>query len=326
MLFEDVPTSPLVGIAKLAARSPLLEAKQRVEYFEIEARSLISRCTGTRVPFVWTINPYRGCEYGCKYCYARYAHEFMELRDPMQFERQIYAKQFNEVAFREQLSKVKSNESLWIGTATEPYQPAERRYGIMRKILEAIAKERGLTIGITTKSDLIARDAGLLREIAACNYVQVNLTITTTDAKLARLVEPMAPRPDLRLKAVRSLADEGIPVTVLGNPVLPFITDTEDNLDALCAAVKEAGATSFSAHALFLKPCSKAVFMPFLEERFPHLKWKYRGLFANNAYLRGYYPEMLAHRVEAMVRKHGLGPRPPLYNAEHFAETQLQLW
>ena len=326
MLFEDSPPPPLVGIAKLAAQSPLIEAKQRVEYFEIESRRLVGRCSGTRMPFVWTVNPYRGCEFGCKYCYARYAHEFMELRDPLQFERKIYAKQFNAALFRAELSKVKRGEAVWIGTATDPYQPAERRYGVTRQILETIAKERALTIGITTKSDLVARDADLLRTIAERNAVQVNLTITTTDEKLARLVEPLAPRPELRLKAVRTLADAGVLVTVLGNPVMPFITDSEANLDALCAAAKRAGAASFTAHPLFLKPCSKAVFMPFIEERFPQLVWKYRAMFGNNAYLRGFYPETIAARVKAIVARHGIAPQRPSYVPEQFAEAQLSLF
>jgi DNA repair photolyase len=326
MLFADSPPSPLVGIAKLAVQSPLLEAKQRVEYFEIETRSLVGRCSGTRMPFVWTVNPYRGCEFGCKYCYARYAHEFMELRDPVQFERKIYAKQFNAALFRGELTKVKPGEAVWIGTATDPYQPAERRYGVTRQVLEAIAKESALTVGITTKSDLVARDAELLRTIAERNSVQVNLTITTLDEKLARLVEPLAPRPELRLKAVRTLADAGVPVTVLGNPVMPFITDSEANLDAVCAAAKQAGAVAFTAHPLFLKPCSKAVFMPFIEERFPRLVWKYRAMFASNAYLRGFYPETISTRVKAIVARHGIAAHRPSYIPQQFAEAQLSLW
>jgi DNA repair photolyase len=152
------------------------------------------------------------------------------------------------------------------------------------------------------------------------------LTITTLDEKLARLVEPMAPRPDLRIDAVRRLSQAGAGVTVLGNPVMPFITDSEASLDAVCGAAAQAGAVSFSAHALFLKPCSKAVFMPFIEERFPHLIWKYRALFGSNAYLKGHYPEMLAERVKRIVEKHGLAPRHPSYIPEQFTESQLTLW
>jgi len=328
MLFDTSPScdAPLAGIAKLAAESPVIEAKQRVEYFQIETRSFVGRCSGTRMPFVWTVNPYRGCEFGCKYCYARYAHEFMELRDPLQFERKIYAKRFQPDLFRSELRKVKNGESVWIGTATDPYQPAERRHGITRQILEVLATQRDLKIGITSKSDLVARDAQLLRTIRERNMVHVNLTITTLDAQLARLVEPMAPRPDLRLKAVRALTDAGVGVTVLGNPVMPFITDSEQNLEAVCMAAKEAGAMCFSAHALFLKPCSKAVFMPFIEKLFPQLIWKYRALYQENAYLRGRYPEMLAERVDAIVQRHGMSRRDPSYIPEQFAESQLSLW
>src|SRR5438477_1439004 len=143
MLFEDDHAPKLVGIARLAASANALEAKRKVEYFELETRRFIGRGSG-RMASIWTLNPYRGCEFGCKYCYARYAHEFMELRDPQQFERKIYAKRFHAAAFRAELSKVKAGESLWIGTATDPYQPAERRYSITRQILEVIAKERDL--------------------------------------------------------------------------------------------------------------------------------------------------------------------------------------
>ena len=149
----------LVGIAKLAASSPLLEAKRRVEYRELPARSFITRCTAERMPFEWTINPYRGCEFGCKYCYARYTHEFMELRQPADFEEKIFAKVWDADAFRRELKKVRPGESIAIGSATDPYQPAERRYGIMRKMLEIFAEKRGYQVSITTKSDLVARDA-----------------------------------------------------------------------------------------------------------------------------------------------------------------------
>ena len=125
----------------------MIETKRRVQYFDIPTRQLIGRCSGTRMPFVWTVNPYRGCEFGCQYCYARYAHEFMELRDPLQFETQIYAKRFAPESLRQELRKVKPGQSIWIGTATDPYQPAERRFRLTRKILEVFARERGLQGG-----------------------------------------------------------------------------------------------------------------------------------------------------------------------------------
>jgi DNA repair photolyase len=327
MLFENPPPEKLVGIAKLAAESEVLESKKRVEYLEIETRQFIGRCSGARMPFVWTVNPYRGCEFGCKYCYARYAHEFMELRDPLQFERRIFAKRFQAAAFRAELKKVKSGESIWIGTATDPYQPAERRFGITRSILEVFAHEQGFNIGITTKSDLVARDAALLGGIARRNIVHLNMTVTTLDEELARLIEPMAPRPALRIGAVKRLADAGMRVTVLASPVMPLINDSEESIDAVCAAAAAAGARSFSAATLFLKPCSAQVFLPFLAERFPRLVRKYRERYENNAYLTGHYPDMIRDRVKRIVARHNMQPRDAEYRPEDWQpEPQLPLF
>ncbi len=323
MLFEDDSPPKLIGIARLAASSPTLEAKQRVEYLELETRRFIGRASGSKMRFIWTANPYRGCEFGCKYCYARYAHEFMELRDPELFERKIYAKRFQPEPFRHELKKVKSGESVWIGTATDPYQPAERRFRITRKMLEVIAGERAIEIGITTKSDLIARDVGLLAQIAKRNKVRVHMTITTLDEALARLLEPLAPRPALRLGAIRKLSDAGIAVSVLAHPVMPLINDSEDSLDGVCEAAAENGACSFSAAPVFLKPCAQQVFFPFLELHFPHLVRRYRERFEKNAYLKGHYPELIEERLAKVRARHKMKSREEL---EFPPEDQLSLF
>lgn len=168
-------------------------------------RSLLNRCVSRRLmPFTWTINPYRGCEFACKYCYARYTHEFMEMRDGIEFEQKIYAKQHAADLLRQEVRKVKPGEQIAIGTATDPYQPIERKLEITRAILEEFARHSGLELGIVTKSALVARDIDLLKQIAQRNQIFVNFTITTTDAELARILEPRAPRPDLRLEALES--------------------------------------------------------------------------------------------------------------------------
>jgi DNA repair photolyase len=308
----------LVGIARMAAEAPGLEAKRRVEYFELGARSYLARCDSARVPFGWTINPYRGCEFGCKYCYARYTHEFMELREPEQFERKIFAKAFDAARFREELRALPVGETIAIGTATDPYQPAERRYGVMRKMLEVFASLSGFKLGITTKSDLIPRDIDLLKEIARRHYIRVSMTVTTVDTELARLLEPMAPRPDLRLGAVRALANEGLRVVVGCSPVMPLINDSERSLDAVGREAAAAGAVALWANVLFLKPCAYQVFLPFLEERFPALVRKYRERYDRAAYLRGAYPEMIQERVEAIRKRHGLN--------RELAKPEPELW
>ena len=309
----------LIGIARLAAESPLIEGKRRVEYFELETRSFLAKTISERVPFRWMINPYRGCEFGCKYCYARYAHEFMELRDPLQFERKIFAKQFNPARFREELKKIPRGEPIAIGTATDPYQPAERRYRVTRAILEALAETAGYDIHITTKSDLVARDIDVFQQLARRHYFSVHMTVTTADRDLARLIEPMAPRPDLRLNAVRKITSAGLRASVFCSPVMPLINDTDPSLDAVAKAAARAGSYSWGGNVLFLKDCSRQVFMPFLEEHFPLLVRRYRERYTEKiAYLRGDYPERIHDRIEAIRHRYAFDqkreqPEPELW-------------
>jgi DNA repair photolyase len=305
----------LVGIARLAAESPLLEAKSQVEYFEIQARGILNR-TKPNMPFAWTINPYRGCEFGCKYCYARYTHEFMGMEESTDFEDKIYAKAASAELLRQELKKIPKREAIAIGTATDPYQPAERRYERTRAILEVFAGERGRRLSITTKSDLVTRDLELHREVARGNVLDINITITTLDTELARMLEPRAPRPDLRLAAVRKLSEAGISAGVFPNPVMPLITDTDENLEPLARAAAEAGAKYFGGGALFLMPSAQKVFFPFLEERFPQLAARYREQFERSPYLSADYKERLRGRVQKIREKYGLASAPVEYRPE----------
>jgi DNA repair photolyase len=305
----DDPNSPdpLVGIARLASQGQSLRLGHDVEYFTLPARSLLNRCLSKRrLPFIWTINPYRGCEFACKYCYARYTHEFMEMRDGVDFERKIYVKQQTAWLLRQDLGRVKKGEEIAIGTATDPYQPAERRFEITRGILQEMALHRGLEIGIVTKSDLVVRDVDVLREVAAHNSLFVNLTITTLSTRLARILEPRAPRPDLRLQALRRLIDSGFNAGVICAPVLPGITDSPTALDKLVRATKEAGGKYIYANPLFLKPCSANVFLPFLEEEFPHLVDDYRKRYAGKAFVSKAYSKRLSELMAALRKKHGI--------------------
>ena len=317
----------LIGIARLAAESDLLDTKKTVEYFELPTRKLLNRTT-ERMPFEWTINPYRGCEFGCKYCYARYTHEFMELRRSRDFEQKIFAKKFLAAGLRAELQKTDRKEAIAIGTATDPYQPAERRFERTREILSVFAREKGRRLGITTKSDLVARDLDLLQAIGRANIVHVHMTITTVDEKLARLLEPRAPRPALRLAAVRKIAAAGIQVGVFANPVMPLVTDSEENLDAVAGAAKAAGATFMGGGLLFLKPCAKQVFLPFLEKYFPEAVPEYDRLFGQTAYLRGMYADAVKERVRRVRERHDLADSPLEYTPELWdpEPEQLPLW
>jgi DNA repair photolyase len=258
------------------------------------------------MPFTWTINPYRGCEFACKYCYARYTHEFMEMRNGIDFERKIYVKQHAANLLRQELRRVKPGEDIALGTATDPYQPAEKRYEVTRAILEEFARHSGLELGIVTKSNLVLRDSDVLLDIAKNNQLFVNLTITTLNTDLARILEPRAPRPDLRLDAMRKLNELGIQAGVICAPVLPSITDSPRDLEALVRATAEAGGKYIFANSLFLKPCSAAVFLPFLEQHFPHLVKSYAERFSGQSFLSQSYRRRLSQLMARLREKYGI--------------------
>jgi len=321
----------LVGIARLASEGEFLREGHDVEYFTLQTKSLLNRCLSKRqMPFAWTINPYRGCEFGCLYCYARYTHEFMEMRDGLDFEQKIYIKQHAAGLLRHELRRVKAGEAIALGTATDPYQPAERRYEITRGILEEFSRHRGFQLGIVTKSNLIVRDLELLQEVARSNRVTAHITVTTLDSDLARILEPRAPRPDLRMEAVRILSQAGLRVGVSCSPVVPGITDSPKDLESVIRAAAEAGADFVFANPLFLKPCSAAVFLPFLEENFPHLAESYRQRYQGRAFLSKAYGERLAALVNRLREKYKLTRRDrPAYATKwpvQGFEEQLRLF
>jgi DNA repair photolyase len=310
-LFPLPQKSRLVGIARLASEGESLREGHNVEYFTLPAKSLLNRCSSNRgLPFVWTINPYRGCEFACKYCYARYTHEFMEMRDGAEFEQKIYVKQHTTDLLRRDLRRVKPGEAIALGTATDPYQPAERRYEVTQGILEEFARHRGFELGIVTKSNLIVRDLDLLREVARGNALSIHITVTTLNAELARILEPRAPRPDLRMEAVRQLSEAGLTVGVSASPVLPGITDSPADLETVVSAAAAAGARHIFAGALFLKPCSAAVFLPFLEQNFPQLVANYRERYADRSFLPPSYSKRIGQLIARLRQKYGISSDP----------------
>src|SRR6476646_9607337 len=298
-----------VGIARLAAQGEAISEGHKVDYISLENRSLLTRCNSPRMPFSWQINPYRGCEFACKYCYARYTHEFMEMRDGLDFERKIYVKKHSGWLLRQELKQVRAGQSIAIGTATDPYQPAERKFGITRAVMEEFARHEGLSLGLVTKSDLIVRDLDLLRAIAARNRLRIHITITTTNPGLARILEPRAPRPDLRFSAVKKLIAAGISTSVNCAPVLPGITDSPMKMENVVRAAAAAGAKSVAAIPLFLKPCSEKVFMPFLQEHFPNLVSLYKARYADRAFLPIEYKKRISALVKKLCRLHGIAVR-----------------
>jgi DNA repair photolyase len=322
---------PLTGIARIAAAAQHVDDGHLIEFKALEVRSILNKSVSKRMRWLaYSINPYRGCEFGCKYCYARYTHEFMapktvagygesaggldastevNFRDPVSFERLIFLKQNAAWLLEQELKRIDPRLEIALGTATDPYQPIERRARITRSLLEVFARKAGYRLGIVTKSRLIERDVDLLVEIARRNTLVVHVTITTPDAKLARILEPRAPRPDLRFRAVRRLRQAGIVAGIFGSPLLPGITDNQEALDGLARRASAVGASFFAAHPLFLKPCSRPTYLSFVREHFPSLEADYVKRFAHADFASRTYSAKLAEMVGAACRKYGLRQR-----------------
>lgn len=302
------PGAGLTGIAKLAAESRGAAWRNEVDYRAIETRSILNRVNGTRATFDWSINPYRGCEFGCQYCYARYTHEFMELRNSKDFERRIFLKMETAGQLRRELrsGKVKPEEEIVLGAATDPYQPAEKTFGLTRAALEVLAEFSGYRVGIITKSDLIARDIELWQRVARRHAVSINMTVTTADTALARELEPRAVTPRRRLEAVRELKRAGLQAGVFVMPVMPGINDDEAGLEAVARAAAEAGADFLTHATLFLTPLPKEHFFGWLKAARPELLGRYRAWYARGIDLPKEKREGIRLRMREIRSRYGL--------------------
>lgn len=282
------------------------QAKRGVTFLKMPVREIINSCANKRLPFEWTINPYRGCEFGCVYCYARYTHEFLELRDPMDFERRIFYKRGAARALARALSRERFNRgTIALGTATDPYQPAERRFALTRSLLEVFAARGGLSLSITTKSHLIVRDLELLVSISKRSKLSVNFSLITLNRRLQRILEPRAPRPALRLRALATLSRAGICCNLLVMPVIAGLTDRETALDNLFRAARQAGATQVWWRSLFLKPAAARRFFPFVRSKLPEIAEGIERLYGAHAYAPKEYEQHLSEIFAALKKRWG---------------------
>ncbi|GAB2831895.1 Rv2578c family radical SAM protein [Streptomyces daliensis] len=283
-----------------------------ITFHEIRARSLVNRVPGaSRMPFEWTVNPYRGCTHACVYCFARGTHRYLDLDTGQDFDSQIVVKvNAPELLRRELGSRRWLGEHIAMGTNVDCYQRAEGRYRLMPGILTAL-RDYANPFSILTKGTLILRDLDLLRSAAAISDVGVSVSVGFTDEELWRTVEPGTPAPERRLDVVRTLSQHGIPCGVLMAPVIPFLGDSPAQLRATVRAVAAAGATSVTPLALHLRPGAREWYMSWLGRHHPHLVRHYEALYADGAYAPKWYQRRITRQVHELAAEYGIGPSAP---------------
>jgi DNA repair photolyase len=310
-------------------RLPVLDERIRgTKFIGLPVNSVLNTPASTGMGF-WSINPYVGCEFGCTYCYARDTHRWVVERaeraergndgtslvpsfprSPLPpweaFEKEILVKsEVAEVLARTLNPARMAGHSLVIGTATDPYQPAERRFRLTRRILEVLRAYHGLSIGIITKSALVTRDLDVLQALSEHNEVTVNISLATADARLARRLELRSPMPAARLRALRRLTDGGIYAGLLIAPIVPGVTDDWAGLAQLIEAGKEAGARYVVGSALRLGPAARHRFLPHLEREFPELAERYRRHYAGKDHVSQTYQDALTRRLRLLQQAYG---------------------
>jgi DNA repair photolyase len=273
-------------------------------YIDSHCKSAVNRVHG--MPFKWSLNPYRGCVHACHYCYARETHTFLGLNAHSDFERQIFVKSNIAAVLDQELSRPGwSGEPIAIGTATDAYQPAEKRFRLTRGCIEVLARHRN-PFSIVTKSSLIVRDIELLRAAAQEAEIHIYFTVTTVDAALSERIEPGAFPPEIRLAALAELARAGITCGVMMAPVMPGINDSQEMVDQVARAAAAAGARSCWAGPLRLAPPVKDHFYAFLQREFPELlPWYLRHMDGQN--LPRHVQERISDRAAAARARYGLG-------------------
>ncbi|MGW0734557.1 Rv2578c family radical SAM protein [Streptomyces sp. NPDC002851] len=280
-----------------------------ITFHEVRARSIVNRVPGaSRMPFEWTVNPYRGCTHACVYCFARKTHSYLDLDTGLGFDSQIVVKVNAPELLRNRLAgRGWHGEHIAMGTNVDCYQRAEGRYRLMPGIIEAL-RDHANPFSILTKGTLILRDLDLLRQAADVTDVGISVSVGFTDHALWRTVEPGTPAPERRLDVVRTLTDHGIGCGVLMAPVIPFLGDSADQLRATVRAIAASGATSVTPLVLHLRPGAREWFMSWLAAHHPHLVRRYERLYAAGAYAPKWYQRRITRQVHELAEEFGIGP------------------
>ncbi|MED5815364.1 Rv2578c family radical SAM protein [Mycolicibacterium sp. 050232] len=298
-----LPGLQRVGFVR-SVRSPQFEG---MTFHEVLCKSALNKVpAASALPFRFTVNGYRGCSHACRYCFARPTHEYLDLDCGSDFDTQVVVKtNVAEVLRRELRRPSWVRETVALGTNTDPYQRAEGRYALMPGIIEALA-DSGTPFSILTKGTLLRRDLGLIADAANRVPVNVAVSLAVGDDDLHRDVEPGTPSPQARLGLISAIHDAGLDCHVMVAPVLPYLTDSIEHLDALLGRIAAAGASGVTVFGLHLRGSTRGWFMDWLRRSRPDLVAGYQRLYRRGAYLPAEYRDMLRSRVAPLVARHGL--------------------
>lgn len=317
----SIPTN---GQATQVPSLPVLDVRQRgVQFVSLGVRSLVNSPESTRMGF-WSINPYVGCEFGCTYCYARFAHEYVtnrreadtggNCRDGEPFEQRIFVKQKIAVleALERDLLRVRKRvrsggpQNLVIGTATDPYQPGERRHLVTRAVLQRLRSQSDLRIGVITKSPLVCRDLDILADLARLNHVSIYISLISVDVELIRLFEARSPMPHARLRALAKLTNAGLRAGLIVAPILPGLTDTPAQVAALVSAARDAGARFVYPSVLRMYTDARQRFLPLIQQHFPGLATRYAAAYGKRRDAPDAYVDAVRGRFRRIGRRFGI--------------------
>jgi DNA repair photolyase len=281
-------------------------------FFEVQAKSIVNRVPeSSRMPFQWTINPYRGCQHACSYCFARNSHTYLDLDAGADFDTKVVVKvNAPELVRKKMASPSWPGEHIAMGTNVDCYQRAEGRYQLMPGIISAL-RDAANPFSILTKGTLILRDIELLAEAAEVTDVGLNVSVGSVDKELWRSVEPGTPAPARRLEACAALNERGLRCGVLMGPVIPFLSDSPAQLEAAVSQIAAAGATSVMPIVLHLRPGTREWYFAWLRAQHPALVGRYLDMYGRSSYAPKAYQARIAGQVRELADKYAIGrPKP----------------
>ena len=297
----------------------------KINYIEQQCKTILHKIQNSNLPFNWGMNPYRGCYHSCIYCFARYTHSYLDLNPNKDFECKIFVKMNAPQILRKELSKPKWNKELVsLGSVCDPYQPAEKEYKLTREILKVFHQYRS-PVSIATKSDLITKDIDILQKMSDEMFVNIVISISSISEKAAKALEPRAPSTKRRLQAIRKLRDAGLKAGVLVMPIVPYINDSDDEIESLFEEIAKAGTNFVIPGILYLQGATKNRFFEFIRTEYPELEKKFSNFYSSRSPPKSYRVSK-SQKFRTLIEKYQLNNYNEVQPKTESAQLRIDSW